>query len=114
MDRHVVAASSAASVGSALRLMKEANVPLIPVVLDGMLLGVLTKDDAQQAGDAKTLGRVKLRLLYVTEGDAIGKAAKIMVANVITRLPVVDDDISMRLVGMITSTDVVKTHRKGK
>lgn len=112
MDRHVIAASYGASASSALRLMSESHVSLIPVVLDNVLVGVVTKDDAQKAAVGQRLSGMKLRALFVKEADSVEKAAKIMAAKVVTRLPVVDDAIRMRLIGIISSTDVVKVHKK--
>jgi CBS domain-containing protein len=112
MRRHVVAVSKDTSVGSAIKLMRKSHITVVPVVGDDCLVGVLTLDEAEKEPVEKKMSEMKLRLLYVKVNDKPEAAAKIMVENNICRLPVVDDAGDMRCVGVVTSTDIARRHKR--
>ncbi len=114
MQTHIVAVNANASIGTAIKLMSNAHVPLLPVLNGSRLAGILTKEEAQAEPESKRIGSLQLRLLYVTENDPVEKAAKMMVDNSITRLPVVSEATTLHCVGVVTSTDIVKAHKEDK
>lgn len=116
MNRHIVAVSKVASVSAAIQLMKSARVSVLPV-LDGKLLyGVLTMDEAERQlerwGDDRNVGSMRLRMAFAEVGDKPEKAAKLMVTNKLNRLPVVDTASGMKCVGVVSSTEIARKHKK--
>lgn len=116
MEKHMVAVSKSTSVGSAMELMKRAHVSVLPVLEGTTLAGVLTMAEAERQGDRwgkeKMVSDLSLRMLFVELNDKPEKAAKIMVTNKINRLPVVNNAAGMKCVGVISSTEIVRSHKK--
>lgn len=110
MLRHAVVANINASVGTALKLMQNAKVSMLPIVAESKLVGILTKDQAEREPAKERIASLSLKLVYVKESDPVEKAAKLMVENALTRLPVVKEE--MRFVGIITSTEIAKYHKE--
>ncbi len=112
MHKNIVGISSAASLGSALKLMRSANVSSLPVLNGRRLAGVLTKDVAEQNDSKDAIKSVRLKKVYLLESDSINKAAKVMEENVLSRIPVVKDGLSMQCTGMITATEIARRIKK--
>ncbi len=112
MQTHIVAVNANASVGTAIKLMDNAGVSALPVLNGSRLAGILTREEAKKEPESKRIGNMQLRLIYVGENDTVEKAAKLMVENSLTRLPVVSDASSLHCVGIITTTDIVKVHKE--
>jgi len=116
MQKHIVAVSRNTSVGAAMELMKRARVSVLPVLEGTTLAGVLTMSEAERQGDrwgeGKMVSDLNLRLLYVELSDKPDKAAKLMVTNKVNRLPVVNTSKDMKCVGVISSTEVARHHKK--
>lgn len=110
MHKEVVAVSRKASVDSALKLMKESRVSILPVIDEERLAGIISREDAEGKEQMK-VGELPLRRLFVELKDKPEKAASIMVQNKINRLPVVNNSLEMRCVGIVTSTEVTGEHR---
>ncbi len=101
-----------ASVAEAARLMSEAGVGLVPVVLDGSVLGVLTDRDIVVRGAAEglDLAETKVRDL-LTPGvvscfadDEVEAAVELMVEHRIHRLVVLTRE--HRLAGLVSLSDI--------
>jgi CBS domain-containing protein len=112
MRKHMVAVSEDANVGSAIRMMKKARVTVVPVIGKEGLTGVLTMEEAEKEHPDMKLSDLNLRLLYVGINEKPEAAARIMVENNLCRLPVVDGSGDMRCVGVVTSTDIARSHKK--
>lgn len=112
MQTKIVAVNANASIGTAIKLMESAHVPLLPVLNGSRLAGIITKEEAIGEPESKRIGNLSLRLLYVTENDPVEKAAKLMVDNNITRIPVVEEVTTLHCVGIVTSIDIVKAHKE--
>ena len=101
--------SKDASVGDALKLMKENHIGGIPVVDEGnRLIGIVTNRDLRFQTDMELpIARVMTsdNLVTTTKAD-LTDASKILLEHKIEKLPVVDD--SGRLVGLITYRDITK------
>lgn len=104
--RDVVTVSPEDSVGEAKAIMREMNISGLPVVVDGKLVGIITRRDVYFAEDDN--GRVKdvmtKDVITVSPKITPQEARKIMSHHKIEKLPVVDD--SGNLVGLITAKDV--------
>ncbi|MGC8676383.1 MAG: CBS domain-containing protein [Candidatus Micrarchaeia archaeon] len=114
MQRHVLAVNASASVGTAIKLMSNARVSILPVLNGSRLVGILTKKEAEAEQANARIGSLKLKLLYATEDDSIENAAKIMVSNAITRLPVVSEATTLHCVGIVSSTEIARYHKNVK
>ncbi len=112
MLKHVLAANINTSVGTAIKLMQNAQVAILPVLSGSRLAGIVTREQLEKEVQTKRLGDVRLELVFVTEDDTIEKAAKLMVENSLARLPVVSEASSMHCVGIITSTEIAKYHKE--
>lgn len=98
-----------ATVGDALRLMRDNRIGGIPVVdEDNHLIGIITNRDLRfQADMSIPVAEVMTseNLITTTETD-LQKASKILLHNKIEKLPVVDAE--NHLIGLITYRDITK------
>ncbi len=97
------------TVGDALQLMQENKIGGIPVVDDkGMLIGIVTNRDLRFQSDMqRRIEEVMTKDNIVTTHDTDLKlAAKVLLANKIEKLPVVDN--AGKLIGLITYRDITK------
>lgn len=126
MQKNVISAEPKMGMLEAHRLMRHNNIRRLPVVDgDGKLLGIVTRSDVRQAepSEATTLNvwemnyllaKLQLRdimtknVLFVTPEDTIKHAAVLLHENKIGALPVVDNEQSRRVVGIITESDIFR------
>ncbi|MFE7317803.1 CBS domain-containing protein [Streptomyces sp. NPDC057555] len=114
MTGDVVSAHSDTPTGELARWMREFDINGVPVVdADDRVLGVVSAsdlararrtDDGYQDRPAQTLMSAPAHT--VRADDSVVRAARIMSAHGVERLPVVDEEA--RLVGMLTRRDVLK------
>jgi len=99
-----------ATIGDALRLMKENKIGGIPIVdKNGKLVGILTNRDLRFEDDPKrkvSEVMTKENLITAPEGTDLKKAATILRNYKIEKLPVVDR--SGKLIGLITYRDILQ------
>ncbi len=108
------------TIPDAHEIMSRNNVKRLPVVKDGRLVGVVSKQDIAQASPSKAtsfsvgeltylLARTKIsgimnkNVITISSGALLEEAAIAMRSNDISFLPVVDGS---RLVGVITESDI--------
>ncbi|BEQ14895.1 CBS domain-containing protein [Desulfoferula mesophila] len=102
--------SPEASVAEALKLMQDHGVRHLPVVEDGLLVGLVTDIDLRTAYFASLLEEIKVRdvmahdPIVVQAGDTVFQAARVIHQNKLTGMPVVENG---RLVGIITLADIL-------
>jgi len=122
MHTDLVTVSPTAPLTRAKEILAERRIDHLPVVDGGgKLVGILSDRDVKQSWaspatslsthelnyllDRITVGDVMIRkLITVTPGVTIERAARLMQEHRISALPVLEDD---RLAGIITSTDVM-------
>ena len=99
-----------ATIGDALKLMKENKIGGIPIVdKTNKLVGILTNRDLRFETDRKrkvSEVMTKENLVIAPEGTDLRKAEKILRQYKIEKLPVVDQNY--KLVGLITFRDIIK------
>jgi IMP dehydrogenase len=99
-----------ATIGDALRLMKENKIGGIPVVdKAGKLVGILTNRDLRFETDMRRQVRevmTKDNLILAPEGTDLKKAEKILRQHKIEKLPVVNKQ--GKLIGLITYRDILQ------
>ncbi len=111
-----------ASIGDAFKLMKEHDVRRLPVVSEGKIVGIVTKQDLLQSAPSPATSLSEVNQLFVFKNihveeimtknvtvisaDAVlEEAAVIMQDKKIASLPVMADS---ELVGIITESDIFK------
>jgi len=97
---------------TARRVMDENNISGIPVVQDGRLVGILTRRDLKFLEDLEVpIAQVMTRENLVTApaSTTLEEAERILLANKVEKLPLVNPDGS--LAGLITIKDIDKLHQ---
>ncbi len=124
MSVGVMSIRASDSLQHALKLQKERNVKILPVVEAGNLVGIVTDRDLKKASPPEAIpldlsealyitSKIKIRqvmtpLVYTISPDhTIEEAADIMLTNRVSGLPVVTDD--GQIVGIITRSDILRT-----
>ena len=112
MARDVVSVGRDEPVSCAARLMERYNIGAVPVSgEDGRIVGVVTDRDiitrCVALGERPAQTPVKRimtkKAVTVNAGDDVRRAAQLMAARRVRRLPVVEDD---RVVGMVSLGDI--------
>jgi CBS domain-containing protein len=109
MSKHIVGVAAGTTVDSARMLMNSMHVELIPVIFDGKLQGILIDSDIKDMQGSDKVGQIMRKPLFVEAESDLREAAKKMVENALGRLPVVDNKNSMHCVGIISTTDIVRS-----
>ncbi|MDE1823649.1 MAG: CBS domain-containing protein, partial [Candidatus Micrarchaeota archaeon] len=108
MERHIVGVSKNSKVCSVLKLMQSSRVSVMPVLEDGLLVGIVTRKRIEEYSEPhSTVGEVMSKPICVEEKDGYEKAVKEMLDYGISRVPVVSSKREMHCIGMVTSTDIV-------
>ena len=121
MTQDLVTLSPEASVAEALTLCRERRIRHIPIVGEGRLVGIVSDRDLRDAspalGDAdraSTLQEIRLGDVMTQEvstanpQDPIENAAQEMYELKIGSLPVVAEEDEEKLLGIVTSSDVMR------
>jgi IMP dehydrogenase len=101
-----------ATAAEAARIMDERNIGGVPITVDGILKGILTRRDLRFLDSPETkIEEVMTRENLVTapEETLLEDAQKILLENKVEKLLLVDRDY--RLKGLITIKDIDKNHR---
>ncbi len=122
MTRRVITVDTESTLGSAIQLMRDHEIRMLPVLKNGVLEGVVTDRDLKQASasDALHLGQQDLNALAHVKIDSImtrdpicipfdrtiDETAEILLENKISGAPVIDG--MENFIGVITQTDVFK------
>ncbi len=105
--------SSHDTLQTAADLMKNGGFRRVPVVDEGKLVGIVSDRDVREHSGYLELTRVTAAMTAdpqtVTPKMSVEDAARLMIEHKIGGLPVVEDG---KLVGMITTTDVLKAFLK--
>jgi len=111
--KNVVSIDSTMTVKDAAVMMDDANVGCVVITRENAPVGILTERDfvkriVSKEKDLSTplADVMSFPLIVINPGDTIWEAAEVMKVNKIHKAPVHDDE--GRLVGIITSTDLVK------
>jgi len=119
MTKNVIAITSDTYVLDAERIMEQKKIGRLPVVDDGRLVGIVTKNDVLKASPTSTTPTnqrhlfylmsklavkeiMKTKILTISSDTPIEKAIAIAQKNKVGSLPVVEGD---KLVGILTTND---------
>ncbi|WFN35276.1 CBS domain-containing protein [Methanogenium sp. S4BF] len=90
-----------------LRILKRTGISGVPVLKEGVLVGIITRKDLLRKADEMQLGLLMTPdPVTITPDVTIQAAAKILIDNHFRRLPVVEGG---ELVGLISISDIVGT-----
>jgi CBS domain-containing protein len=123
MSRNVITISPEATLPDAERLMDCKMIRRLPVVENGRLVGIVTYGDIRNARPSRISSLHFWLLIYlitrlkvaemmtpnpitISPETTIGEAAQIMLKDMISGLPVVDDE--GKLIGIITESDIFR------
>ncbi len=119
MDRRIVGVNASTKVSTAIGLMKNTNVGIMPVVEDERLVGIL--DEQALMNEAKIgvdeLSKKEVRSimkepLYVRIDNTIDEALDYIIEHNASRVAVVDS--SMRCVGIVSATEILDLKMREK
>ncbi|WP_458455329.1 CBS domain-containing ParB/RepB/Spo0J family partition protein [Methanobrevibacter sp.] len=109
MTRNVISVSPDTQTEDIIDLMKESHHNSYPVVENDKLVGMVTAFDIVAKEWADTVrGMMTTNLVVANQNLSINDASRVMFRRGISRMPVVDED--GKLVGIITNTDMVRSH----
>ena len=109
MTKNVISVSPDTKTDDVVNLMRESHHNSYPVVKNDKLVGMVTAFDiiAKEHCDI-VKGIMTTKLVVANQNLTINDASRVMFRRGISRMPVVDED--GRLVGIITNTDMVRSH----
>ncbi|MEM2160976.1 MAG: CBS domain-containing protein, partial [Candidatus Nitrosotenuis sp.] len=112
MKKNVVAIDSSMTVQDAAKMMDDASIGAIVVLENGIAIGIITERDLTRRIVAKgkplttsVKDAMSSPLVVINPDDSVWEAAQLMKTRKIHRLPAVKDS---RLVGMLTTSDIVR------
>ena len=112
MKKNVIAIDSSMTVQDAAKMMDDASIGAIVVLDKGLAIGIITERDMTRRIVAKgkplttsVKDAMSSPVVVINPDDSVWEAAQLMKTRKIHRLPAVKDN---RLVGMITTSDIVK------
>lgn len=122
MNKPVIAVDANDSMSDAMKLLKENDINMLPVMSKGNLVGIVTDRDVKRssASDATTLeihellyliSKIKIKDIMtkdpitVPPDYTIEETAEVLLENNISGVPVVD---KKKVVGVITQTDIFR------
>lgn len=109
MTKDVISVSPQTKTEKIIELMKESHHNSYPVVKDNKLVGMVTAFDIVAKKSAETVdGIMTTKLVVANQNLSINDASRVMFRRGISRMPVVDE--KGELVGIITNTDMVRSH----
>ena len=123
MTSDIVTIDPDTSLPEAHKLMSDNGIRRLPVIKNGRLIGIVTRGDVREAepSEATTLSIWEINYLLarlriekimtrnpktISPDATIGQAARMMMEQKISGLPVVDDSSSV--VGIITESDIFR------
>ncbi len=109
MSSNVITASPEQTIEEVFKIMQETTHDGFPVVEGGNLIGIVTSRDIILRRGGKKVREVMSKDVVVTFPETnLIDAARVMFRRGFSRLPVVDEN--KKLVGIITNTDVIRSH----
>lgn len=108
---HVVSVSVSTSAKAALKLLEDSNLSLAPVLEDGRLVGIVTSEQLKEKANGITVKSVMQKPIFVEKEKSIDYAIKYLLKHRINRVPVVESEIGMRCIGIVTASDLLKAKK---
>lgn len=91
---------------SIMETFKEKNVSDVPVVKNGRIVGIVTREDLLKNPNEEQIALLmKRNPITINPEDDIKEAARLILSHKVRRLPVVVDE---KLIGIVTVADIIK------
>jgi acetoin utilization protein AcuB len=110
MSKKLISISEDASIQTAISIMKDHSIRHLPVLKDGIFVGLVTQSDLRGVLIPSLYGEISIKDVMITDPvtvdskDSIEKAASLIYQKKIGALPVVTN---RTLVGIITISDIL-------
>ncbi len=114
MDKKLVAISHDASLKSALKLAKTAGVGMLPILDGDRLVGMVGTDDIQHyiskdpGRGEESVDTLSKAPVFLEANETRQSAMAKIIKNGLSRMPVVESRSTMRCLGTVNSTDLLK------
>ncbi len=109
---NMISVSSSTKPAAALKLLESSNIPMLPVIEDGRLVGIVTGDRLRErAGSGSSVKSIMLHPLFIEKNAGIDHAIKYIMKHKISRVPVVESSIGMRCIGIVTASELLKAKK---
>ena len=111
-DTRLVSVTSRTKTGTALKILENSNLSIVPVIDDGRLVGILNfesmKEKEKFGGSVKELMD---RPLFVESGKSIDYAIRYITRHSLSRVPVVESAIGMHCIGIVSASRLLKAKK---
>lgn len=114
MSRRLVAVSPRTTIKMAIRLLKNANVSMLPVISNERLIGIIDEELLLEFANSKKQNElgdlvetIMKEPIFIEENRSIDDCIGLMLKNSLTRLPIIDAKKSMRCIGMVSATELL-------
>ncbi|MGC8652346.1 MAG: CBS domain-containing protein [Candidatus Micrarchaeia archaeon] len=121
IDYRLVGISSKARLSTAVDLMRNTSVGIMPVVEGEKLVGVLDErsllEYVKANKDALLAGTVSDAMqppFFIVVNASIDEAMDYIISHGVSRVPVVDTPQDMNCIGMVSATEILSFKLKGK
>ncbi len=109
MSHHVMTAGPEDTLGDIIDLIRRTWHDCFPVVENGKIVGIVTSWDVIQKRRSRKVREVMTKEVVVTFPEPnLTDVARVMFRRGLSKLPVIDEN--GKLVGIITTTDVIRSH----
>jgi CBS domain-containing protein len=114
VSRQIVGISSKTKIKTAIDLMKNTNVGLMPIVDDGKLVGIIDEQlliDKANGGieGGSEISTIMKEPFFIEAKAKIDEAIDYMLKNRVSRVPVIESLESMKCIGIVSATEVLKS-----
>lgn len=112
MDTNLVSVAPYAKASTAMKLLENSNLQIVPVMEGERLVGIIDADSLKEKGkESESVRKLMQRPLFVEETSGIDYAIKYIMEHGISRVPVVESSIGMRCTGIVTASALLKAKK---
>ncbi len=118
MDRKLVAVSSNSSLKSALQLAKVSGVDMLPILDNNKLIGIVKIDEIQNfisknpAMEGESVQKLSKKPVFLSADESVQSGIDKIIKSGLSRMPVVENQSTMRCIGTVNSTDLLRAAAK--
>jgi CBS domain-containing protein len=113
IQSHIVSISPTTKVHSALRLLETSNLSLLPVIDENRLVGIVTGELLRENVEPQIdIGSIMMPPLFVEKEKSVDYAIRYIIRHNIGRVPVVESNIAMKCIGIVTAPALLKAKRQ--